>query len=147
VSYRKVRIVMGLVAQDATTKALVVPSGAQIYNSDKTTVSTIYSNVTGSALTNSPGVPTGVTPGTAGLDTYGNLVFYGDVGLDYFALVNGVFVPLPVTGIHGTDFTDRFDGTIPDPLGDRAWALDTFITQGDTTTLQGALGNAGLVRF
>jgi hypothetical protein len=146
-AYRKVRIVLGLVAQNPTTKDLVVPSAAQVYLSNKTTVATIYSDTTGTALTNSPGVPTGVTVGTPGLDVYGNLVFYGDVGVDYYALVNSVFVPLPVTGIHGTDFTEHTDGTVPDPHGTRAWALAEFISQGDTTTLTGALGNAGLVRF
>jgi hypothetical protein len=134
VAYRKVRIVLGLVAQNPTTKDLVIPTAAQIYLADKTTVATIYSNVTGTALTNSPGVPTGVAVGTAGLDIYGNLVFYGDVGTDYYALVNSVFVPMPVTGIHGTDFTNHADGTVTDPHGDRAWALATFSTSNNNTT-------------
>jgi hypothetical protein len=43
VAYRKVRIVLGLVAQNPTTKDLVVPSAAQVYLSNKTTVATIYS--------------------------------------------------------------------------------------------------------
>ena len=141
VAYRKVRIVMGLVAQDPSTKALTVPTGAQIYLSDKTTVATIYSNTTGTALTNSPSVPTGVTVGNPGLDGYGNLLFYGDVGTDYFALVNSVFVPLPVTGIHGSDFTNHVDGTVSDPHGDRAYADTNKV---DKTTLGVAGGTATL---
>lgn len=124
---RKVRIVMGLVEQDPSTKALVVPAGAQIYNSDKTTVSTIYSDTSGTALANP--VPTGVAVGAAGLDTYGNLIIYGDDGTDYFALVNSVFVPLPVTGIHGADFTDHVGvtGAVADPHGDRADAAANYL--------------------
>lgn len=143
VSYRKVRIVMGLVAQDPSTKALIVPTAAQIYLSDKTTVASIYSNSTGTALTNAPSVPTGVAVGTAGMDIYGNLLFYGDVGVDYFALVNSVFVPLPVTGIHGTDFTDHTGttGSNPDPHNDRAYA-DTHKV--DVSTLGVAGGTATL---
>jgi hypothetical protein len=128
---RKVRIVMGIVAQDGTTKALVVPAAAQVYLADKTTVATIYSDEDGTALTNTPGVPTGVTVGTAGLDTYGNLLFYGDDGIDYFALVNTVFVPLPVTGVHGADFTDHLGltGAVTDPHGDRAYADTNKVDQ------------------
>lgn len=140
---RKVRIVLGLIVQDPSTKNLVVPTAAQVYNSDKSTVSTIYSNTTGTALTNSPSVPTGVTSGTPGLDIYGNLLFYGDDGLDYFVLVNTVFVPCPVTGIHGTDFTDHIGttGSVTDPHGSQAYA---DLHKVDKTTLGVAGGTATL---
>jgi hypothetical protein len=141
---RKVRLVFGpLESQDPTTKALTFPTSAQIYLSDKSTVATIYSNTTGTALTNSPGIPTGVATGAPGLDAYGNIVFYGDPGTDYFALVSSLFLPVPVTGIHGTDFTDHLGitGSVADPHGDRAYA-DTHKV--DVTTLGVAGGTATL---
>lgn len=133
-AYRKVRIVFGPIEMQAGDKSLVPPTAGQFYLVDKTTVATVYSDEAGTALTNSPSVPTGVATGAPGLDAYGNFVIYGDPGVDYTLLVNSVFLPVPSTGIHGKDFTDHTDGTIDDPHNYKQWALATFPTIANNTT-------------
>jgi len=140
VAYRLVKFPVGLVQQNPTTEALVVPTTAQVYLADHTTLATIYADANGTLLTNSPSVPHGVTPDTAGIDTVGNLVFCADPTLSYSVLFNGTYLPVPTLPIHPKDITDRWDGTIPDPLGDRAYALaaiQTAISSGSSTAVFG----------
>jgi hypothetical protein len=69
-------------------------------------------------------LPTPVATGAPGLDAYGNVVFYGDPGVDYFVLMSSLFLPVPTTGIHGTDFLEHVavSGSVTDPHADRAYA-------------------------
>lgn len=133
-AYRLVKIQYGLVQQDSTTKNLVVPTTAQVYLSDNVTLATVYADTNRTLLTNSPSVPHGVTTGSAGIDTIGNLVFWADPTHDYAVLFNGNYEPIPTTWVHHADFTDHVDGTVPDPHGTRAWVLANFQTSGSTTT-------------
>jgi hypothetical protein len=111
VAYRLVRVVQALVSQDNTTKNLVVVSGATVYLADGVTTATVYSDATGTAMSNP--VPTGVTPGptAAGIDTAGNFNAWVDPTQDYALLVNGIKVPLQTSSVHHKDVTDHFDGT------------------------------------
>jgi hypothetical protein len=140
VAYRLVRVVQALVSQDNTTKNLVVVSGATVYLADGVTTATVYSDATGTAMSNP--VPTGVTPGptAAGIDTAGNFNAWVDPTLDYALLVNGIKVPLQTSSVHHKDVTDHFDGTVSDPHGDRAWALATFTTGGGGSTGEAVFG-------
>lgn len=139
--YRKVKFQAGLIEQNPTTKDLILPTGAQVYLSDKTTVATIYADETGTALTNSPSVPTGVADGAPGIDAIGNLVFFGDPTQDYSVLVNGHFLPIQTTWVHHADVTDHLDGTDADPHNDRAYADTNKV---DKSTLGVAGGTATL---
>lgn len=144
-TYRLVKFSIGLVMQDPSTKALIPPTAAQVYLTDHTTVATIASDEAGTALTNTPSVPTGVTPDTAGIDTTGNLTFWADPTLGYSVLVNSVFLPVPTLPINPSDFTDHVDGTDADPHGDRAYAdgivgpltTDVSNAQNDIAAIQG----------
>lgn len=136
-TYRLVKIQVGLVSQNPTSKDLVVVSAAQVYLDDKVTLATVYSDTTGTVLTNSPSVPTGVADGAPGVDAQGNLVYYGDPTKDYAYLVNGHFLPERTTSIHHADFTDHVDGTVTDPHGDRAYALGLNNTLSTTVTNNG----------
>ena len=144
VTFRKVRLVMGLVDQNASDKSLVVPGSAAVYKADKITLATLYSDEDGTALANP--VPTGVADGAPGLDAVGNLVIYVDIAQDYFVLLNGHYEPIPSVGINGSDFSDHVN-VIADPHGDRAWATSQFISKTNPSALTGIAGNAGLIRF
>lgn len=124
-TYRLVKMQYGLIQQNPTTEALVVPTTAQLYLSDNATLASIY-NANGTALTNSPSVPHGVTIGTGGIDTLGNLVWWADPTHDYSVLFNGQYLPVPTTWVHHEDFTDHVDGTDADPHGDRANAATLY---------------------
>ena len=124
ITYRKVRLVMGLVDQNSSDKSLIVPSSASVYKSDKTTLATLYADETGTALSNP--VPTNVADGAPGLDAVGNLVIYVDIGQYFYVLLNGHYEPIPEVGINGHDFTDHLDGTVSDPHGDRADAATKY---------------------
>lgn len=133
-TYRKVRVAQGLIGQDGTTKLLVTPSSAAVYLAGTSTLATLYSNTTGTALANP--VPTAVTPGSSavGLTTDGNLIVYVDVPGDYEILAAGVRIPLSTPPVHNHDYTDHVDGTTADPHGDRAWASANFIPLGGSAS-------------
>lgn len=79
--------------QDGATKALIVPTTCTVYASDNTTVATVYSNRTGSSLTNP--LPTGVTVGQPGIDVVGNVMFWATPG-EYYLGINGVREPVTI---------------------------------------------------
>jgi hypothetical protein len=144
VAYRIVKFGIGLVEQDIVSSSdrLLVPTAAQVYLDDHTTVATIFADGAGTPLTNTPSVPHGVTPDTTGgIDTVGNLVFWADPTKGYSALFNGTFLPVPTLPMHPADFTDHVDGTNPDPHGDREYADDHKV---DQTSLGVAEGVATL---
>lgn len=145
ITYRKVRLVMGLVDQDASSKTLIVPTSASVYKSDKTTLAALYADEAGTALANP--VPTNVADGAPGLDAVGNLVIYVDIGNFFYVLLNGHYEPIPEVGINGHDFTDHLDGTVHDPHGAMADAATKYtpLTQAGVANGYATLGSDGFI--
>lgn len=129
-------------------------------------LATIYSSRTKAVLTNP--LPTGVTPGAAGLDSAGNATFYADAEVDLEAAVtaNGItfVVPLPGTPLDAAELADPIRATITrgETFPRRAHAVSSgagFITSGTAilallhiptadpiTTLSALAGTTGLTR-